>query len=203
MRRACSRGFRPRLLALAGLGASISLVRSARSKVRARSARAHRPSRPSPSKGAPHCEPHREPPLGPRRPAHRRPLGGRDHPHQQERPGRPLDRKRDPRLVQVGRRTRSSSAAGCSCSAASASSPLVSGLRVRLAEAAGPASHLPSLALVGAAMAGLAGMLTAAVDLAGGIDKNDIDPAPPPPFITPWTCSSSARSSLRSCRSPL
>jgi len=32
------------------------------------------------------------------------------------------------------------------------------------------------LALVGAAMAGLAGMLTAAVDLAGAIDKNDIDP---------------------------
>lgn len=54
---------------------------------------------------------------------------------------------------------------------------LVAGLRVRLVEAAGRASQLPMLALVGAAMAGLAGMLTAAVDLAGGIDKNDIDPA--------------------------
>jgi len=53
----------------------------------------------------------------------------------------------------------------------------VSGLRVRLAEAAGRTSQLPMLALVGAAMAGLSGMLTAAVDLAGGIDKNDIDPA--------------------------
>jgi hypothetical protein len=54
---------------------------------------------------------------------------------------------------------------------------LVAGLRVRLVEAAGRASQLPMLALAGAAMAGLAGMLTAAVDLAGGIDKNDIDPA--------------------------
>ena len=53
----------------------------------------------------------------------------------------------------------------------------VAGLRVRLAEAAGQASQLPGLALVGAAMAGVCGMLTAAVDLAGGIDKNDIDPA--------------------------
>jgi hypothetical protein len=53
----------------------------------------------------------------------------------------------------------------------------VAGLRVRLAEAAGRASQLPGLALVGAAMAGVCGMLTAAVDLAGGIDKNDIDPA--------------------------
>jgi hypothetical protein len=53
----------------------------------------------------------------------------------------------------------------------------IAGLRVRLAEAAGQASQLPGLALAGAAMAGLAGILTAAVDLAGGIDKNDIDPA--------------------------
>lgn len=53
----------------------------------------------------------------------------------------------------------------------------VAGLRVRLAEAAGQASQLPALALAGAAMAGLAGILTAAVDLAGGIDKNDIDSA--------------------------
>ena len=54
---------------------------------------------------------------------------------------------------------------------------LVAGLRVRLAEAAGAASQLPALALAGAAMAGVCGMLTAGVDLAGGIDKNDIDPA--------------------------
>ena len=53
----------------------------------------------------------------------------------------------------------------------------VSGLRVRLAEAAGRASQLPSLALVGASMAGVLGILDAAVELAGGIDKNDIDPA--------------------------
>jgi hypothetical protein len=48
---------------------------------------------------------------------------------------------------------------------------------VRLAQAIGLASQLPGLALVGAAMAGVMGMLTAAVDLVGGIDKNDIDPA--------------------------
>jgi hypothetical protein len=53
----------------------------------------------------------------------------------------------------------------------------VAGLRVRLADAVGQASQLPGLALVGAAMAAVCGMLTAAVDLAGGIDKNDIDPA--------------------------
>jgi len=53
----------------------------------------------------------------------------------------------------------------------------VAGLRVRLAEAVGRASQLPALAIAGAAMAGVCGMLTAAVDLAGGIDKNDIDPA--------------------------
>jgi hypothetical protein len=53
----------------------------------------------------------------------------------------------------------------------------VAGLRMRLADAVGPTSQLPGLALAGAAMAGVMGMLTAAVDLAGGIDKNDIDPA--------------------------
>ena len=53
----------------------------------------------------------------------------------------------------------------------------VAGLRGRLAEAAGRDSQLPTLALVGAGMAALSGMLTAAVDLAGGIDKNDITPA--------------------------
>ncbi|HEX3686019.1 MAG TPA: hypothetical protein VHU60_00420, partial [Gaiellaceae bacterium] len=52
----------------------------------------------------------------------------------------------------------------------------VSGLRVRLAEATGPGSQLPGLALAGAAMAGVCGMLTAGVDLTGGIDRNDIDP---------------------------
>jgi len=35
----------------------------------------------------------------------------------------------------------------------------------------------PVLALAGAAIAGVSGMLTAAVDVAGGIDKNDITPA--------------------------
>jgi hypothetical protein len=53
----------------------------------------------------------------------------------------------------------------------------VSGLRQRLAAAAGPSSQLPGLALVGAGMAGAFGMLTAAVDVAGGIDKTDIGPA--------------------------
>jgi hypothetical protein len=52
----------------------------------------------------------------------------------------------------------------------------VAGLRARLAEAVGPAAVLPGLALVGAAMAGAFGMLTAAVDVAGAIDKNDIGP---------------------------
>jgi hypothetical protein len=61
---------------------------------------------------------------------------------------------------------------GCLCFVS-----FVAGLRVRLTEAAGRASQLPMLALVGAGMAGLAGMLTAGVDLTGGIDKNDIDPA--------------------------
>ena len=53
----------------------------------------------------------------------------------------------------------------------------VAGLRVRLTEAVGRDSQLPMLALVGAGMAGLSGILTAGVDLAGGIDKNDIDPS--------------------------
>ena len=54
---------------------------------------------------------------------------------------------------------------------------LVAGLRVRLVDAAGAASQLPGLALAGAAMAGVCGMLTAAVDVAGAVDKNDIDPS--------------------------
>jgi hypothetical protein len=45
--------------------------------------------------------------------------------------------------------------------------PFVAGLGRRLA--------LPTLALVGAGIAAVVGMLTAAVDVAGGIDKNDID----------------------------
>lgn len=53
----------------------------------------------------------------------------------------------------------------------------VSGLRVRLAEAAGRASQLPLLAVAGAAMAGVLGILNAAVELTGAIDKNDIEPA--------------------------
>jgi hypothetical protein len=53
----------------------------------------------------------------------------------------------------------------------------VAGLRKRIAAAAGPGSQLPGLALAGAAMGGVFGMLTAAVDVAGGIDKNDINPA--------------------------
>jgi hypothetical protein len=44
---------------------------------------------------------------------------------------------------------------------------------------AGVAQRLaaPALALAGAAIAGVSGMLTAAVDVAGGLDKNDIGPA--------------------------
>lgn len=52
----------------------------------------------------------------------------------------------------------------------------VSGLRPRLSEAAGAASHLPGLALVGAGMAAGFGMLVAAVDVAGGIQKSNIGP---------------------------
>lgn len=53
----------------------------------------------------------------------------------------------------------------------------VAGLRVRLTEAAGRRSQLPMLMLVGAGMAAVCGILTAGVDLGGGIDKNDITPA--------------------------
>lgn len=53
----------------------------------------------------------------------------------------------------------------------------VAGFRQRLAASVGTGSQLPGLALAGAAMAGVFGMLTAAVDLAGGIDKSDIGPA--------------------------
>ena len=53
----------------------------------------------------------------------------------------------------------------------------VTGLRVRLSDAVGGSSQLPGLALVGAAMAGVAGMLTAAVDVAGAVDRSDIGPS--------------------------
>lgn len=53
----------------------------------------------------------------------------------------------------------------------------VSGLRQRLAGAMGAGSQLPGLALVGGAMAGAFGMLFAATDVAGAIDKTDIEPS--------------------------
>jgi hypothetical protein len=53
----------------------------------------------------------------------------------------------------------------------------VAGLRRRIAPAAGAASQLPGLALAGAAMSGVFGMLTAAADVGAAIDKNDISPA--------------------------
>jgi hypothetical protein len=52
----------------------------------------------------------------------------------------------------------------------------VSGLRMRLGEAVGQGSQLPGLAFAGAAMAGVFGMLMAAVDVTGAIDKSDIGP---------------------------
>lgn len=53
----------------------------------------------------------------------------------------------------------------------------VSGLRERLAAALGAPSQLPGLAFAGAAMAAAFGMLTAATDVAGGVDKKDIEPS--------------------------
>jgi hypothetical protein len=53
----------------------------------------------------------------------------------------------------------------------------VSGLRGRLVDAAGAASQLPGLAFAGAAMTGVFGMLFAAGDVGGGIDKTDIGPS--------------------------
>jgi len=53
----------------------------------------------------------------------------------------------------------------------------VAGLRGRLAGAVGNASPLPGLGLAGAAMAGAFGMLTAAVEVAGAIDKTEIGPS--------------------------
>jgi hypothetical protein len=53
----------------------------------------------------------------------------------------------------------------------------VSGLRQRLADAVGPTSQLPGLAFAGAVMTGAFGMLFAAGEVGGGIDKTDIAPA--------------------------
>jgi hypothetical protein len=53
----------------------------------------------------------------------------------------------------------------------------VAGLRVRLAGVLGASSLLPGVALAGAAIAGVCGMLTAAVDVGGAIDKSDIGPS--------------------------
>jgi hypothetical protein len=53
----------------------------------------------------------------------------------------------------------------------------VSGLRSRLADAAGAASQLPGLAFAGAAITGGFGMLFAAVEVGGAIDKTEISPA--------------------------
>ena len=53
----------------------------------------------------------------------------------------------------------------------------VNSLRPRLAAAAGPASQLPGLAVIGGAITGAFGMLLAAVDVAGAIDKSDIGPS--------------------------
>jgi hypothetical protein len=53
----------------------------------------------------------------------------------------------------------------------------VAGLRRRLAAAVGEASQLPAIAFAGAVMGAVFGMLMAAVDVGGGIDKTDIDPS--------------------------
>jgi hypothetical protein len=53
----------------------------------------------------------------------------------------------------------------------------LAGVRVRLADALGSSSQLPGLALAGAAIAGVCGMLTAAVDVGGAVDKSDIGPS--------------------------
>jgi hypothetical protein len=52
----------------------------------------------------------------------------------------------------------------------------VSGLRQRLAEGVGTASQLPGLAFAGAAMMGVFGMLFAATDVGGVIDRTEIGP---------------------------
>jgi hypothetical protein len=51
----------------------------------------------------------------------------------------------------------------------------VNGLRQRLAAATGPDAQLPWLAFAGAVMTGALGLLFASTDVAGAIDKTDID----------------------------
>jgi hypothetical protein len=53
----------------------------------------------------------------------------------------------------------------------------VNGFRRRLADADHSSSQLPGLAVLGAAITGAFGMLFAATDVAGGIDKTEIGPA--------------------------
>ena len=52
----------------------------------------------------------------------------------------------------------------------------VSGLRLRLADVVGAASQLPGLAFAGAAMTGVFGMIFAATDVGGAVDKTEIGP---------------------------
>jgi hypothetical protein len=52
----------------------------------------------------------------------------------------------------------------------------VAGIRQRLAAVSGPGALLPGLAFAGAAMTGAFGMLFAALDVAGAIDKSEIGP---------------------------
>jgi hypothetical protein len=73
----------------------------------------------------------------------------------------------------------------------------VAGLRVRLSDAAARGSQLPMLALVGAAMAGLSGILTAGADLAGESTRTTSTPQPPQPSIIWSTSSSSGRRDRR------
>jgi uncharacterized membrane protein YozB (DUF420 family) len=53
----------------------------------------------------------------------------------------------------------------------------VSGLRMRFADVMGERSQLPGLAFAGAVMTGVLGMIFAATDVGGAIDKTDISPA--------------------------
>jgi hypothetical protein len=53
----------------------------------------------------------------------------------------------------------------------------VNGLRRQFGEVVGSTAQLPWLAFGGGVMTGVCGLLFASTDLAGGIDKTDIDPA--------------------------
>ena len=184
-------------LLLAGLGAAISLSAPAR---RRRSASLRTVTRLR--KEHRHDEQLRQPPLGPRRPALRRPLGGRDHPDQQQRPGRSLDRQPRSSPGTSPIRTRSCSAAGCSCSAASASSrssrACASGSprpRGRTASCRGWHSRAPR-------WPASAGCSPQGSTSRAGSTRTTSTRGRPRPSITPSTSSSSAPSSPRSCRSP-